>query len=269
MEIPGVTISERRNLVGLLSRRWERMSEIAQRPYTRRSVISIRNHNERKTNPPGGPSLSSTRHVGDEVDARDRAGKWYPSIIREIGDMNNDHKNSYKIHFIGWNIVYDEWIHESEGRIARRGRFQRSERAPRLNVSVRTETKETVVIRGWDETKLEDSKTQTIRWQDIITWSSRYSSMPLLESHKKCYHCNHSFTSNEKILVNVGNKRLENGNLSNRLYPLLVHKYCLIAHGIANSDLSESLRNMRKIFVENNSKAAVRRIMFLHYRRSN
>ena len=68
--------------------------------------------------------------VGDFVDAKDDQEKWYESVVRYIDRPEDDKK--LVIHFIGWNIKWDEKISAmNEDKIQKRGTHSRGPHRPR------------------------------------------------------------------------------------------------------------------------------------------
>lgn len=54
--------------------------------------------------------------VGDLVDCRDREGVWYESLIRDV----NEAKGTVHVHFLGWEVVWDEHVDINSDRLAAR-----------------------------------------------------------------------------------------------------------------------------------------------------
>jgi hypothetical protein len=65
--------------------------------------------------PTRAPSAQFDPSVGDELEARDRVGKWLLSkVINERGEGD---AHEVRVHFKGWNKNHDEWIGIGIGRL--------------------------------------------------------------------------------------------------------------------------------------------------------
>ncbi|RLN14667.1 hypothetical protein BBJ28_00000312 [Nothophytophthora sp. Chile5] len=52
---------------------------------------------------------------GDEIDARDTNRKWYAARVQYVDDLQ------VLIHYVGWNVRFDEWIDITSQRLMPRG----------------------------------------------------------------------------------------------------------------------------------------------------
>merc|ERR1719461_314215 len=68
-----------------------------------------------------GKNWRKTMQTGDIVNVMDNQGKWHESLVRFV--YPKDHKtmaNKCIIHYIGWNIKWDETLDVDDERIKKR-----------------------------------------------------------------------------------------------------------------------------------------------------
>ena len=84
--------------------------------------MMIEIQNEDKTWPRAkGNDWRQTLQTGDIIDAKDKKGKWYESLVRYVYPTSSTEYGKCIIHFIGWNRKWDEELFVNDyARLAKR-----------------------------------------------------------------------------------------------------------------------------------------------------
>mmetsp|Transcript_30044 Transcript_30044/g.47979 ORF Transcript_30044/g.47979 Transcript_30044/m.47979 type:complete len:1184 (-) Transcript_30044:396-3947(-) len=78
-----------------------------------------------------GDDWKETIAVGDILDVRDEQEKWYETVIRLVGKPDTDHAGKFIVHYIGWNIKWDEWVEIDSERVEKRHTNTKAPHRPR------------------------------------------------------------------------------------------------------------------------------------------
>ena len=78
-----------------------------------------------------GDDWLDTIQTGDIVDCKDEQDKWFESLVRYVYPKESDKYGVFIVHYIGWNIKWDEPLNLNGDRIAKRNTHSKGPHRPR------------------------------------------------------------------------------------------------------------------------------------------